>query len=99
MAKRRRQIGWADEHTIHAFGIGNGLQVVQGLHGFGLHQQANLGIGLFGVVGVAAPARCACAAHATDTALAIILRIAHGFDDGCGLFARVHHGHQQGLQT
>ena len=56
MAQRSRQIGRANEDTIHTRCVGDGVQVFQSFTCFGLHQQANLFIGLFGVIGKHAPA-------------------------------------------
>ena len=52
VAHRGGQVGRADEHTVHPRRGGDGVEVVQGLRGFGLHQQADLVVGLVDVVRV-----------------------------------------------
>ena len=99
MPERCRQVGRADEHAVHAFHGGNRVQIVQRGLGLGLHQQADLRIGLQRVGGVAAKRRCARTAHAADaafTTVSIVLRVTHGPHQCCGLGGGVYHWHQQG---
>ena len=56
MAERGRQIRRADENAVNTVDGGNGVQVVNGSAGFGLHQQADGRVRLFGVVGITPPA-------------------------------------------
>jgi hypothetical protein len=46
VAHAGREVGRAEEHAVHAFGLGNRLEVAHCGHSLGLHQQALLVIGL-----------------------------------------------------
>ena len=95
VAHRCRQVRRADEHAVHAGRGGNGVQVVHGFYRLGLHQQADLLVGLVHVLRVRLPARRAGqrAAHAAHA----FGRIARGAHQLPGLLGGVHHGYQQGL--
>ena len=97
VAHRCRQVRRADEHAVHAGRGGNGVQVVHGFYRLGLHQQADLLVGLVHVLRVRLPARRAGqrAAHAAHA----FGRIARGAHQLLGLLGGVHHGHQQGLHA
>src|SRR6218665_648486 len=97
MAHRGRQVRRADEHAIDSRRGGNGVEVAQGLHGFGLHQQAYLLVGLVHIVRIGLPARGARhgAAHAAHARRGV----ARGAHQGLRLLGRVHHRHQQRLHA